>query len=759
MNEAVVQFCRRLLPLLAVMLCLLPTIDLRAQGIVDLTVSNVDELRSAIETANANPLSVVRVEIAESFPLSDFNGSGSATPVVKGLIVITGTMDDVSLTGGGPGSDFRAFDIGTGGTLILENLRLADFRSSGNGGCVRVNAGGALGETTSAWAAADRLRFDNCIAEGRGGAVFSASSESLTLSGVQISNCQATQGGAVAVINGGFTRMFRVLFSNNVATDSGGALFISGNRVSLYNSPGLTEINQCAFDGNRAMSVGGAFDFRDGGIEMDQSLFTGGSVDIFGCYGNVLPPADEAEFSIAGNQFLELDGDVPVLRQCDNSFIEHPRGFALYQANTARQPASTPPMERRPIDSTGGALLAGNLFSDLPLATPKGSNPPRRAKRNCADFGSGAFSSLGGNLGSDDSCALNADSDLVSSSPGLLEPDADGVLGLAADSPAIERGASGVLLVELSGAERTRLPCGYADIRGLGRPQDADGDGLYACDSGAWEWQAGPDLALAQSGIYFDPLRSGEGHFLERIGGGQALVSTFSYGLGGGMAWFIGVGRIVGNSVVIDEMLGTRGGSFGPDFDQDAVERFRVGGMSLVFADCEALARPGHYAFRSDLSAPFEDLSTSAVRLAAVIPCSGAPSELAWRSGAYFPEGRSGEGIFVQYLPDGRAVLVFYGYTPSGEQFWAFSDDNVEVDGDVLTAPMLYPASTTAFGRGFDPAQVDLQPFATIIITQTGCNSLDLQMQPSVAGFVGGSYRYLRLTQIEGTACPTVSGQ
>ncbi|MCB1590698.1 MAG: hypothetical protein KDI56_17425, partial [Xanthomonadales bacterium] len=200
--------------------------------------------------------------------------------------------------------------------------------------------------------------------------------------------------------------------------------------------------------------------------------------------------------------------------------------------------------------------------------------------------------------------------------------------------------------------------------------------------------------------------------------------------------------------------LGTRGGVFGPGLDETAIERFRVGSLSLVYSDCEATAVPGHHAFAAEPGAGFEDVATAAVRLASVVSCDGQSSPLAWRSGAWFPPGRSGEGLFVQYLPDGRAVLVYYGYTPAGEQFWAFAGDGVTIVGDVLTVPLLYPASTTRFGRNFDASEIDLQPFGTLTLTQTGCNTAQVVLAPTLDGYVGGSYDYVRLTQIEGTACP-----
>jgi hypothetical protein len=398
--------------------------------------------------------------------------------------------------------------------------------------------------------------------------------------------------------------------------------------------------------------------------------------------------------------------------------------------------------------AAGATRLVGNILRLGGGSAEKSGG----AKNLCIDFG--GLQSLGGNLANDPSCNLFEQGDLVTQSLGLLPADADGTVGLAPNSPAIDRGPGGTVLVAFPDKVRPLLPCGYRDIRGLGRPQDGKGDGQFRCDSGAWELQGGPDIGPAQTGIFFDPARNGEGHFVELFGDGKALISTFTYGMNGGMAWFLGVGEVVGNSVVVDEMIATTGGRFGAAFDPEAIVRERVGGASLVFPDCEAGAKPGHWAFQADqLLDAYEDVSARAVRLGSVVPCAGAPGALAHRSGTYYAPERSGEGIVVHYLPDGRAVLVFYSYTPQGQPFWAISGETT-VQGNTLTAAMHFPSATTRFGRGFNAGQVSLAPWGTVTLTHTGCNTATFAYQSSMSGYGSGSHAYERLTQPAGTACP-----
>ncbi|MBL4659614.1 MAG: hypothetical protein JKY19_04605, partial [Alcanivoracaceae bacterium] len=122
-------------------------------------------------------------------------------------------------------------------------------------------------------------------------------------------------------------------------------------------------------------------------------------------------------------------------------------------------------------------------------------------------------------------------------------------------------------------------------------------------------------------------------------------------------------------------------------------------------------------------------------------------------SGAFFDPARSGEGVFVQVLDNGSAVVIFYTYTPDGKQFWSLSSD-VQITGNTITANMIYPASTTGFGSQFNPLEVDFQPWGTLTLEyQPGCSLVNMGYTSIVAGFGSGNYSYQRLTQPAGTTC------
>ncbi|MFK7958119.1 MAG: choice-of-anchor Q domain-containing protein, partial [Lysobacterales bacterium] len=368
----------------------------------------------------------------------------------------------------------------------------------------------------------------------------------------------------------------------------------------------------------------------------------------------------------------------------------------------------------------------------------------------------GAFMSAGYNLLTTDDCFATDPTDVVNTDPLLAAPDAQGIRALQAGSPAIDAGAVG--LQNLMRPFDT-LPCGYRDVRGLGRPQDGNLDGTYECDIGVYEVQGGADIGAPQSALYFDPSRNGEGTSVEILPGNLAFVAQFTYQMdGSGPAWFAGVGEVVGNSVVIKTMQQPQGGVFGAGFDAAAITRPVAGSTSLVFSSCDATGSSvsqgaGVQSFQAGNEADFEDVQVDAVRLTTVVDCQSNAGARSGRSGSFFSPARDGEGIIVEWLTDGTVVIIWYTYDPDGNQFWMISGE-ATVSGNAVSASMLYPAQSTAFGSQFDPGQIELEPWGTVTLTYNpGCNSLSFDYASTVNGFGSGQYDYSRLTTLDGTTC------
>lgn len=321
------------------------------------------------------------------------------------------------------------------------------------------------------------------------------------------------------------------------------------------------------------------------------------------------------------------------------------------------------------------------------------------------------------------------------------------------------------LPLETIGSETGEGRCGIADVTGLGRPQDGDGDGVAACDLGAVEARRGPDIGPAQTGAYFDPARPGEGYFVEILDDGRAWVTMFTYAAIGGFpasldkmpTWFFGMGRVVGNSIVVPRLFQLTSVQIGTPPPGEAPIR---AGMSLVFQGCEAgTDAPGTAYFRGEgppvTDVPsYTDLFTPAVRLASVVPCGdGEPSPRAGLSGNFFDPDRNGEGIQVMWLPDGRVLVVWYLFHREDGPVWMISD-GATVEGDTVTAPMLYPAEPTAFGPDFDAAEIQLGQAGTLTLEYGGCDDIALEFEADVTEFDSLARAYERLTRPAGTSCP-----
>ena len=106
---------------------------------------------------------------------------------------------------------------------------------------------------------------------------------------------------------------------------------------------------------------------------------------------------------------------------------------------------------------------------------------------------------------------------------------------------------------------------------------------LFGLDCGL-PLETQPPLA-GLSGSWYDPSHNGEGYIVEVFSETQFMVYWFSYGPEGERRWFFGVGEVREGKLVVDEMLTTHGGIFGPDFNPENVEVDPWGKLELVI-DC-----------------------------------------------------------------------------------------------------------------------------------------------------------------------------
>jgi N-acetylneuraminic acid mutarotase len=98
-------------------------------------------------------------------------------------------------------------------------------------------------------------------------------------------------------------------------------------------------------------------------------------------------------------------------------------------------------------------------------------------------------------------------------------------------------------------------------------------------------------------------------------------------------------------------------------------------------------------------------------------------------NGAWFDPARSGEGVAVQVLEDGRAIAAWFTYPPAsepGEQAWLLATEGT-FDGATLRFPAVFRPQGARFGAAFDPAQVANQPWGTLSLELRDCTAAVLR--------------------------------
>ncbi len=90
------------------------------------------------------------------------------------------------------------------------------------------------------------------------------------------------------------------------------------------------------------------------------------------------------------------------------------------------------------------------------------------------------------------------------------------------------------------------------------------------------------------TGSWYDPTHDGEGFAIEALKDGRSLIYWYTYTDDGQQRWFYGEARRVGLSLIVDELLVTDGGLFGPAFNPANVARTPAGTLRIDFDGCNS---------------------------------------------------------------------------------------------------------------------------------------------------------------------------
>jgi hypothetical protein len=247
------------------------------------------------------------------------------------------------------------------------------------------------------------------------------------------------------------------------------------------------------------------------------------------------------------------------------------------------------------------------------------------------------------------------------------------------------------------------------------------------------------------SGAWFDPSHDGEGFIVEILEGSQALVYWFTYQDDGAQRWMLGVGDVEGNRITIGDLMDTRGGRFGPNFDPDDVVLDTVGSLSLSFLDCSTAM--------VNYSVDDNGGHQSASRLIEIYGhgCDdNASATDSGISGSWFDPTHNGEGFIVEQFSANDALVFWFTYDDAGNQSWMINTGAIG-NGTIFFPQLIQPVGGH-FGRSYNPESVTQRDWGELTL-ELDCSGGIASYQSQAAGYSSGSQSLLPLTQLVGSAC------
>lgn len=123
-------------------------------------------------------------------------------------------------------------------------------------------------------------------------------------------------------------------------------------------------------------------------------------------------------------------------------------------------------------------------------------------------------------------------------------------------------------------------------------------------------------------------------------------------------------------------------------------------------------------------------------------------------SGSWFDPARSGEGIILQVLPDGRAFAVWFTFPADGEAdgaAWLLAAEGVREANTLRFNDVLQPRGAR-FGDAFDPAAVNYARWGSLSLSFDDCGAMTASWE-GPPGYGSGSRRMQRLSVVDEIDC------
>ncbi len=424
------------------------TSDVTISGVgADLTVIDGNASDRIFEILADTNVSLSNLQITNGSVSNDEIGGGMTTHY-SSVVVLTAlkVISNSSNFGGG---------IHNAGVMSIANATVEDNQSN-----FGVNLWGHAGGIANTWELTiSNSTIRNNHATLSGGGILS--SHKLTMTDTLIENNEASDGAGANVSS--TAMLTNVTIRNNQASGSfGGGIHAQG---------GLRLVNSLV-EGNSAGSGGGIhFDFA-----LEENFVTGttirnnigGGIYLYGDDAN-RSKAVVQDSLISGNNSYQGGGGIENLGDLtlENTTLDANTGDST-PFGTIENLGRLAMTNTTIVASTGRGLYAQQ-------GTVRVKNTIIQATQNCV--GGSYITSLGNNLGTDQSCGFNATGDMSNTDPllGALQDNGGPTWTreLLTGSPAIDAGAN--------------KGCPTTDQRGVTRPQDANGDAINLCDIGAYE--------------------------------------------------------------------------------------------------------------------------------------------------------------------------------------------------------------------------------------------------------------------------------
>jgi plastocyanin len=132
---------------------------------------------------------------------------------------------------------------------------------------------------------------------------------------------------------------------------------------------------------------------------------------------------------------------------------------------------------------------------------------------------------------------------------------------------------------------------------------------------------------------------------------------------------------------------------------------------------------------------------------------SGAPafSIVPGITGSWYLPAQSGHGFNVEVLANNVFIAYWYVYDNNGNNLWLVGQGTYSGNTATMDA---YQGTGGMFPPNFDPTKIVRTKWGSLTMTFTDCNDAMVQWTPIVPGYTSGSMQLVRLTGVQGVACP-----